>query len=186
MELLPTPAFDGVTLDLLKTRISLSAVSLSTGALQAAPPRTGAVSPLVLGVFLIAFSLAPWLLWLLRRRRVAVVRGPVWDCGLPALKAENEYTATGFSKSSRMIFSAVFRPRREIQPQFSASPYFPSEIRFESEVRPAPGASLHDAVQDALLRIALRVRQLQAGSLHAYLAYIFMALVLLLLFGVRS
>ena len=179
------PAFDGITLQLLKTRISLSAVSWGSAALQAPPPRTGAASPLVLALLLAAFGLAPWIVWVLRRRRVSVRVGPVWDCGLPALKAENEYTATAFSKSIRMIFSAVFRPRREIQPQFESSPYFPSEIRFESGVSPAPGASIHAAVQESLLRLALRTRQIQAGSLHAYLAYIFVSLILLLLFGVR-
>lgn len=178
--------FDGVTMQLLKTRISLAAVSLSTASIQAPPPRTGAASPLALGLLLAAFGLVPWILWLLRRRRVTTAAGPVWDCGLPALGASNEYTATGFSKSIRMIFSVIFRPRREIQPRFEASPYFPSEIRFESEVRPAPGASLHSAVQEALLRLALRMRQIQAGSIHAYLAYIFVTLLLLLLFGVRS
>ncbi len=178
--------FDGVTMQLLKTRISLAAVSLSTASIQAPPPRTGAASPLALGLLLAAFGLVPWILWLLRRRRVTTAAGPVWDCGLPALSASNEYTATGFSKSIRMIFSVIFRPRREIQPRFEASPYFPSEIRFESEVRPAPGASLHSAVQEALLRLALRMRQIQAGSIHAYLAYIFVTLLLLLLFGVRS
>lgn len=179
------PAFDGVTLQLLKTRISVSAVSWSTAALQAPPPRTGAASPLALALLLAAFGLVPWIAWLLRRRRVPVRVGPVWDCGLPALRAENEYTATAFSKSIRMIFSAVFRPRREIQPQFEASPYFPSEIRFESGVSPAPGASFHTAAQEFLLRLAMRTRQIQAGSLHAYLAYIFVTLILLLLFGVR-
>jgi hydrogenase-4 component B len=139
-----------------------------------------------LGVLLAAFGLAPWLLWVIRRRRVSAPAGAVWDCGLPGLKPENEYTATGFSKSIRMIFSTVFRPRREIQPQYEVSPYFPREIHFESDVRPAPGASLHSAVQESLLRLALRVRQIQAGSIHAYLAYIFVTLILLLVFGVRS
>ncbi len=179
------PAFDGATMQLLKTRISLSAVSWGTAALQAPPPRTGSASPLALGLLLAAFSLAPWMLWRLRRRRVSHRVGPAWDCGLPALTASNEYTATGFSKSIRMIFSAVFRPRREIQPQYEASPYFPSQIRFESEIRPAPGASLLAAAQEFLLRVAMRARQIQAGSLHAYLAYIFVTLILLLLFGVR-
>lgn len=180
------PAFDGITLSLLKTRVSVSAASLATASLQAPPPRTGAVSPLVLGLLLAAFSLAPWLWWTFRRQRVPVRTGAVWDCGLPAAGPQNEYTATGFSKSIRMIFSVVFRPRREIQPRYEVSPYFPSEIRFESEVSPAPGAGLHARVEEWVLRLALRARQVQAGSIHAYLAYIFVTLVLLLLFGVRS
>ena len=40
-------------------------------------------------------------------RRFARRRGPAWDCGLPGLSEENEYTATAFSKPLRMIFSVV-------------------------------------------------------------------------------
>src|SRR5258708_26039420 len=33
----------------------------------------------------------------------------------PGLTSDNEYTATAFSKPLRMIFAALFRPRREIR-----------------------------------------------------------------------
>ncbi len=39
---------------------------------------------------------------------------------------------------------------------------------------------------DSIVGIAGRVRTIQAGSIHAYLAYIFVTLILLLLFGVRG
>jgi hypothetical protein len=38
---------------------------------------------------------------------------------------------------------------------------------------------------ERILAVAGRMRAVQAGSIHAYLAYIFITLVLLLLFGVR-
>ncbi|MGQ9916933.1 MAG: hypothetical protein ACUVS7_05920 [Bryobacteraceae bacterium] len=41
-------------------------------------------------------------------------------------------------------------------------------------------------MKDAALRLAMRGRQIQAGSIHAYLAYVFVTLILLLLFGVRT
>ena len=56
--------------------------------------------------------------------------GPTWDCGLPGLTADNEYTATAFSKPLRMIFAALFRPRREIQAEFEVSPYLPQSDPF--------------------------------------------------------
>jgi hydrogenase-4 component B len=39
---------------------------------------------------------------------------------------------------------------------------------------------------DGILRTASRMRLIQAGSLHAYLTYIFITLILLLLFAVRG
>jgi hydrogenase-4 component B len=44
---------------------------------------------------------------------------------------------------------------------------------------------LYEPLKDLLLRFATRMRAIQAGSIHAYLAYIFVTLILLLLFGVR-
>jgi hydrogenase-4 component B len=65
------------------------------------------------------------------------------------------------------------------------SPYFPKAIRFESEIEPTFEKRLYVPLKDFLLRFATRLRAIQAGSIHAYLAYIFVTLVLLLLFGVR-
>ena len=41
-------------------------------------------------------------------------------------------------------------------------------------------------LQEFIFRVSSRMRAIQAGSIHAYLAYIFVTLVLLLLFGVRK
>ena len=133
-------------------------------------------------VFRHPFGCGSAALWGRGRRRVT---GPTWGCGLPGLTAANEYTATGFSKAFRMIFSVLYRPRREIQAEYEVSPYYPTAIRFESEIEPAFEKHFYDPFQASLMRAARRMRRVQAGSIHAYLAYIFVALILLLLFGVR-
>ena len=84
-----------------------------------------------------------------------------------------------------MVFAVLYKPRREIQTVFDVSPYYPREIRFESEIEPTFEKRLYVPLKDLLLRVAIRMRAIQAGSIHAYLAYIFLTLVLLLLFGVR-
>ncbi len=116
---------------------------------------------------------------------VAASKGPTWDCGLPGLTADNEYTATAFSKPLRMVFSALYRPRREIQAEYEVSPYYPSAIRFESEIEPTIEKHLYEPLRQRIMTTARRMKAIQAGSLSAYLAYIFVTLILLLLFGVR-
>jgi hydrogenase-4 component B len=128
-----------------------------------------------------AFALPLALRW--RRRSV---RGPVWDCGLPGLTADNEYTATAFSKPLRMIFSALYRPRREIQAEYEVSPHYPSAIRFESEIELTIEKRLYGPLRERIMAAANRMKGIQAGSINLYLAYIFITLILLLLFGVRG
>src|SRR5438105_6346192 len=120
---------------------------------------------------LVALSGIPLLFWGLWGRHAKRATGPAWDCGLPGLTSDNEYTATAFSKPLRMIFSALYRPRREIQAEFEVSPYYPTAIRFESEIEPTFEKHLYDPIKERILAFASRMRAIQAGSIHAYLAY---------------
>jgi hydrogenase-4 component B len=85
-----------------------------------------------------------------------------------------------------MIFGAIFRPHREIQAEYDVSPYYPKAIHFESEILPTFETHIYDPVRVGFLAMAERMRKIQTGSVHAYLAYIFVTLILLLIFGVRG
>jgi hydrogenase-4 component B len=102
------------------------------------------------------------------------------------LTADNEYTATAFSKPLRMIFSALYRPRREIQAEYEVSPHYPSAIRFESEIELTFEERVYAPLRKWVMALANRMKGIQAGSVNVYLAYIFITLILLLLFGVRG
>ena len=107
----------------------------------------------------------------------------MWDCGLRGLTPQMEYTATGFSKPIRMIFKALFRPRREVQREYDYSPYFAKTLRFESHIEEAFVTRLYRPLNHGILRFSRRMRGLQAGSIQAYLIYIFITLLLLLIFA---
>jgi hydrogenase-4 component B len=179
------PMFDSITQQTLGVRVSASLVTARGVALSAGTPNGGTTSTagiaLLFLIAAVAFALPLAKRWKLRSRT-----GPTWDCGLPGLTAENEYTATAFSKPLRMIFSALYRPRREIQPEFDVSPHYPTAIRFESEIESTFEKRIYGPLQERVMAIANRMRAIQGGSIHAYLAYIFIALVLLLIFGVRG
>jgi len=179
------PVFDSITQQALGVRVSSALVTargfaLSPGTLHGGTISTAGIALLFL-LGGIAFALPLAIRWSRRS-----VRGPAWDCGLPGLTADNEYTATAFSKPLRMIFSALYRPRREIQAEYEVSPHYPSAIRFESEIELTFEKRLYGPFRERIMAAANRMKAIQAGSINVYLAYIFITLIFLLLFGVRG
>ena len=179
------PVFDGITERLMGVRMSGELVAAGGWVLTSGSPRGGTVSTTGIAAMFVILSALPALLWLLWGRKGHRHIEPTWDCGLPGLTAENEYTAFAFSKPLRMIFAALYQPRREIQAEYEVSPYYPTAIRFDSEIESPFEERLYGPLQKKVLAIARRMRGIQAGSIHAYLAYIFVTLIVLLLFGVR-
>jgi hydrogenase-4 component B len=82
-----------------------------------------------------------------------------------------------------MIFKALFQPRRDVQREYDFSPHFATRLRFESHVEEVFVRRLYRPLRVLVLRGSRRVRVLQAGSIHAYLLYIFVTLLLLLVFA---
>jgi hydrogenase-4 component B len=113
-------------------------------------------------------------------RAVAARRVPTWGCGVE-LSARTEYTAVAFSKPLMMIFRAVYRPTRHVETLTGVSPYFPQEVRYRSEIEPTFERYVYGPLVRGVLRLADGMKVLQAGSLHAYLAYVLVLAVLLLI-----
>lgn len=127
---------------------------------------------LLLGLAAAAFTTA--------RRGARVRRAPTWGCG-GELSPRTEYTATAFSKPLLMIFRAVFRPTREVEARAEVSPYFPQEVRYRTSIEPPFERYVYRPLARMVLRTAHGMKVLQAGSLHAYLAYVLVLAVILLM-----
>src|ERR1051326_1223403 len=175
--------FDPITNQLMGQELS-SSLTLANGLVLASTgPHGGTVSTLGLVLMGLCLIPLPLGLWLIFGRHTQVHIGPTWDCGLQGLTPQMEYTATGFSKPIRMIFKALFRPRREVQREYDYSPYFAKTLRFESHIEEAFVTRLYRPLNRMILRFSRRMRALQAGSIQAYLIYIFITLLLLLMFA---
>jgi hydrogenase-4 component B len=117
----------------------------------------------------------------LTARRRAVVRHTLaWGCG-GELTASAEYTATAFSKPLMMIFRAVYRPTRQVDALAEVSPYFVQEVRYRADIEPTFERYVYGPLTRGVIRVASGMRVLQAGSLHAYLAYVLALAVILLI-----
>jgi hydrogenase-4 component B len=132
---------------------------------------SAAVMPSVLALALFGGLGVAVLAILTMRIGSAIRRAPTWGCG-GVLGAGTEYTATAFSKPLMMIFRAVYRPTREVEALAKVSPYFPQEVRYHVEIEPTFERYVYGPLTDTVLRAADRLKILQAGSLHAYLGYV--------------
>jgi hydrogenase-4 component B len=176
-------ALDPLTQQLTGLQISQQLTMANGLVLSSVNQAGGTVSTLGIAVMGVALLFIPFALWLVFGQKTKTRIGPTWDCGLKGLTPRMEYTATGFSKPIRMIFKALFRPRREVQREYDFSPYFTTSIRFEAHVEEVFETRIYRPLQRQVLRLSRRMRALQAGSLQAYLIYIFITLLLLLLFA---
>jgi hydrogenase-4 component B len=177
--------FDPITQQILGVHASSAMVMARGLALSPGTYHGGTISTVGMALLFLVAGVAIALPLAMRWKRRSVI-GPAWDCGLPGLTADNEYTATAFSKPLRLIFSALYRPRREIQAEYEVSPYYPRALRFESEIESTFVKHFYEPLMLRIMATANRMRAIQAGSINAYLAYIFITLILLLLFGVRG
>jgi hydrogenase-4 component B len=158
------------------------AIGMRTGFSRAAGPlRVDSfdhVVPALLGAALLgALVIAAWFT---RQSKTPVRLEPTWGCG-GELTPQTEYTATAFSKPLMMIFRAVYRPTRDVEALTEVSPYFPREVRYRWEVEPTFEQYVYQPLGRGVLRAASAMKVLQAGSLHAYLAYVLVLGVLLLI-----
>jgi hydrogenase-4 component B len=103
-----------------------------------------------------------------------------WDCGTP-LTSRNEYTGTAYSKSIITIFGTIFRPSRELNVRPTASPYVSKEMTYADRIVPLFEKYMYAPAAGAAVSMAKRLGFVQTGSIQAYLAYIFVTLVVLLL-----
>jgi hydrogenase-4 component B len=140
-------------------------------------------SPLFLLVFLAGLVLIPVIISLAVAGRIRKRISMTWACGLDQLEPQMQYTATGFSKPIRMIFSNIVHATHEIEIGKETSPYFRPAIRYELKTESLFDRYLYEPFNKGVLSTAHTLRRLQTGHLQTYLAYIFIALILLLIFA---
>jgi len=137
-------------------------------------------STLVMLGLLILFALIPLVMKILRVNEKLRV-SDTWGCGRVGQTPRMEYTATSFAEPLRRVFSELYRPTKEVTIDFNPdSKYFVQSIEYKSDIRPWFEEFLYEPLVNKIRAWSQRVRQLQSGSLHGYLAYLFIMLGLLL------
>lgn len=138
------------------------------------------MSPLTIGALLVVLLPVLYILTRFYGGQKKIVTGDTWDCGTP-LTPRNEYTGTAYSKSINMIFSSIYRPSKELVARPTASPYIRKEMTYADHTEQVFEKYLYSPVASFAVKLAKKLSFIQTGSIQAYLAYIFITLVLLLI-----
>jgi hydrogenase-4 component B len=109
-------------------------------------------------------------------------RYETWGCGRSLQTARMEYTATAFSQPFKRVFAILYRPVKQLEIEFHPeSRFFVRTIRYEQPTRSLIEEWLYLPLLGGTRRLARTVERIQSGSANLYLAYIFVALLALLL-----
>ncbi|BCA56002.1 Formate hydrogenlyase, membrane subunit HyfB [Nitrospira sp. KM1] len=179
--MLAVPIMDRVTASMIGASISEKMLALGGWALTPVNVEFSSISSPVLGLVLAATAAFGLALVALHGGTRAYRYGKTWACGLN-VTPRMEYSATGFVQPIKRVFSTIYQPTVKLETDFlEESRYFAKRRRFEFHIEPVFQKYLYDSVVTFMSGLAHRLRIVQAGSLHLYLAYMFVTLVMLLL-----
>ncbi len=178
VRLIDSVSGDLINIKLLSTDWSLSAFlhyPLENGSLS--------VSFSLLFVLILLSSALVTVLVITARRRTSVQSYNTWDCGYTKLNPKMQYSATGFSKSVRIIFRGLFKPNRDLVITEGTGPYFIKKANYNVSTEKVIEKYLYKPFVSGIVNFSRKIRfKIQTGSIHAYLMYFFCVLILMLLY----
>ncbi len=110
---------------------------------------------------------------------------PTWTCGMTP-SSRFDYTATAFAKPLRLIFAAVYRPRREIVKETGPSPYVIRRLSYTGEVIDLAETMLYSRLRRWITASAHGIRSYSTGRIHGYIAFVLVTLVVSLLLFAKA
>lgn len=150
-------------------------------------PRPGADGgSLAIGVVALLLALGILVAWALRRSRplAAARTGPAWDCGMDASSARMEYSASGYAQPILRLFASFYQAHSHTEPETVGSAragVLARTGRYEVEVEYPLVEEFFGPLAHGVERLGRRVSRLQSGGIHAYLGYMVLTLVVLLI-----
>ncbi len=128
----------------------------------------GLIAAGLLAAILVAAVAARWG----SRRRPETADLPLWACGAEDLTPRMQYTATSFAEPLQRVFDDVLRPDTDTEvTHFDESRYLVEKVAYRARVADIVENRLYPPVLHAVRACAELVRRAHTGSVHLYLAY---------------
>jgi hydrogenase-4 component B len=112
------------------------------------------------------------------RRRVS----STWNCGAP-LTPRMQYSSLGITMPLRILFKSLIGSRPMIEKEYGENRYILRNLRYQSRIREVYEDVFYRPSTRLLLWCAERIRMVQTGSIHFYLAYMLVTLVIVLIWS---
>ena len=121
------------------------------------------------------------LLWL-AVKDCFVVDDVTWNCGTYPTQRQ-QYSATGFSKPVRRAFDYLLKPKRQVTYMRKEHAYFGRQLSYKLEIPDMITEKLYQPLQKHFVSVSNFLRRLQQGSVRLYVAYVMVAMMLVLVWG---
>jgi hydrogenase-4 component B len=157
--------------------------ALHGGMLEIPQNTATSISPIMLATMLALVMLVPLGIGAIVGGRLRRRTAMTWACGLQKIEPRMQYTATGFSRPIRMIFSNIYRATHEVEISEESSPYFQPQVRYELKMESVFLRYFYEPLLAFILGSVRVFRRIQTGRVQSYLAYLFLVLTILLLFA---
>lgn len=106
-----------------------------------------------------------------------------WDCGFGEINARMEYTAASLSQPIRSVFKTLYKPHTAVHKEYhyNSNPYSKKSVHVESTTRDIFEEKLYSPSTRVAIAFFDKIRKIQTGKVNAYLLYVMLTLLLLLL-----
>ncbi|GLB89551.1 proton-conducting transporter transmembrane domain-containing protein [Mycobacterium kiyosense] len=137
------------------------------------PGMDGSISPTLLaGALIVAVLLVLCLARWGARHRPQPAQLPLWACGADELSPRMQYTATSFAQPLQRVFDDLLRPDTGIEvTHLEGTRYHVDKIAYHAKLADAVEERLYAPVLSAIAGCARAVRFAHNGSIHLYLGY---------------
>lgn len=106
-----------------------------------------------------------------------------WDCGFKSLTARMQYSANAFSNPIKIVFGSFFKSSREFKVSGDA-PYHPVSMEFTVTTESPFEKYIYVPLMIWITAKSHKLKlMIQTGSVHTYLLYIFIAVLVLMLYN---
>jgi NADH:ubiquinone oxidoreductase subunit 5 (subunit L)/multisubunit Na+/H+ antiporter MnhA subunit len=148
----------------------------------------GSMSPLLILWGLLAAAFVVVVVLRIASRGLPRRQALVWGCGGTRLDPRMEYTATSFAEPLTRVFDDVLAPEQDIDITHHAeSRYLIESVRYRQKVADRVEVALYPPVLGAANSWGRMAGRLQNGSVHRYLAFGLVGLIIVLIVvGVTS
>lgn len=132
-------------------------------------------------IYLMIFSLLTVVIVILSKRGKRRVTA-TWNCGSP-LTPRMQYTATGLTKPIRVLFAKVLGSHRQVERDYSGTRYSLRSLSYEGGIKARSEDVFYRPLIRGLIWLSSQIRKLQEGSIHLYLGYLLVTVLVILFLG---
>ena len=90
--------------------------------------------------------------------------------------ARFDYTATAFAKPLRLVFAALYHPRREVSRETNGTPYTVRRIHYAGEIVDLAETHIYHRLEREISTLSQAIRARSTGRIYGYIGLVLGAL----------